>query len=204
MNIMNFITLETSLSHPNLRVLRKALRVLREGGIILYPTETSYALGCDAGNSKARVRIFKIKGRSKSKELPLIVGSEAMARRLYRVNALAARLMKKYWPGPLTLLLDARRGGKSAAIRVPGSVIARVLSRRLGRPIVSTSANLSGKQACFSARTALRQLRGKGIDLVLDAGRLHRRKPSAIVDARCGQLCILRRGSKEIKKSDIN
>ena len=175
--------------------LNKSIDILKKSGVILYPTETSYALGCDAGNDKAKARIFEIKGRSKNKELPLIAGSEVMVSRFCKVGMASAALMKQFWPGPLTLVLDARRGKGSVAIRVPGWDLVRMLSNRLGRPIVSTSANLSGRATCYSARAALRQLGGRGIDLVLDAGRLPRRKPSTIIDDRGKKLRILRQGA---------
>lgn len=178
--------------------LEESVDILKKGGIILYPTETAYALGCDASNHKTRALIFEIKGRSKNKDLPLIAGSEAMVQRLCKIDALSARLVKKYWPGPLTVVLDGRRGKQSVAIRVPGLSVARALSLGLGRPLISTSANLSGKPTCYSVRAALRQLGAGGVDLVLDAGSLPRRKPSTIVDARSGFIKILRQGSMKI------
>lgn len=182
-------------------VLGRCIDILKKGGVILYPTETSYAVGCDALNRQARVRIFEIKGRSKNKDFPLIAGSKAMVRRFCKVNAFSARLMNNYWPGPLTLVFDGRRGKQSVAIRVPGSSVARALSLGLGRPIVSTSANLSGKPTCYSVRAALRQLDGKGIDLVLDVGCLARRKPSTIIDARGKEIRIVRQGAVYLKRS---
>ncbi len=174
--------------------LEKSVDVLKRGGILLYPTETAYALGCDAGNSAAVARIVRIKQRPPGKQFPLIIGNEAMARRLCKVNAQSAKLMKRFWPGPLTLVLSVRRGKGSVAVRVPGSAMARALAMRLGRPIVSTSANRSGWPACYSVRSALRQLRGESIDAILDAGALSRRRPSAIIDARGGNICIIRSG----------
>lgn len=179
---------------PAKSALEKTAEVLKQGGVILYPTETAYALGCDAKNSAAVARIARIKKRPQGKPFPLIAGSEAMVRRLCKVNAESARLMRRYWPGPLTLVLDVRRGDASVAVRVSGSDMARAISVRLGRPIVSTSANRSGQPSCYSVRSALRQLRGQAIDVILDAGALPRRKTSTITDARKEKIRIVRQG----------
>src|SRR3989338_9502620 len=88
---------------------RAAIAHLRSGGLCIYPTETAYAVGCDATNARAVAHVFAVKGRARGKPLPLIVASSAMAWRYARPTQLARRLAQRYWPGPLTLVLAARR-----------------------------------------------------------------------------------------------
>jgi L-threonylcarbamoyladenylate synthase len=199
-------------SSPKPTALAEADAVLRRGGLVVYPTETAYALGCDATNSAGMKKIFKIKRRESWKPLPLIAASTAMVRRFAKLEGLNARLAASFWPGSLTLILPspihlrsvtAVTERRSVAVRVSAHPVARELSRRLGRPIVSTSANLSGGPNPYSAMDVLRQL-GLMPDLVLDAGRLPKRSPSTIV--RCDECCceILRPGpiaEKEIHAS---
>lgn len=197
---------------------------LRRGGLIIYPTETAYALGCDATNQKAVDLVFKIKHRPKNKPLPLIASSLAMVRRYCRLSATEERLARRYWPGPLTLVVPSLRSlpaGKAGrglrgglvkgvvakngtvAIRVSSHPIARELSRGLGRPIVSTSANISGKGESYSVEEVKGQLKNVGADnyppiLVIDGGRLPKRKTSTIMKIEKGKVKILRQGEVEI------
>ncbi|MFH1142341.1 MAG: L-threonylcarbamoyladenylate synthase, partial [Candidatus Uhrbacteria bacterium] len=142
--------------------INKAVDVLRSGGTVVFPTETSYGLAVDATNHQAVDRLMKIKGRG-SKTLSVIVSSLAMAKQYVRVEGLAWKLARQFWPGPLTIVLpilgkDARKGvnrndiltdvfpkhcikDNQIAIRVSAHPIARELSKQLGRPITATSAN---------------------------------------------------------------
>jgi len=213
-----------NLKHPDSRVIKKAGEVLRRGGVIVYPTDTAYALGCDVTNKSAMADVFKIKERPLEKALPLIAGSVAMVKKFCKIDKISARLMKKYWPGPLTLVLSIKynvssilRKNKTIAVRVPDCKIARLLSLKLGRPIVSTSANLSGRPSCYSVACVLRQFKiplnppdghrgdgdspfGKGSGrrprdfLILDAGPLLRQKPSTIAKIVGEEVVIIRQG----------
>ena len=94
---------------PDPRLIREAALVLKRGGLVVYPTETAYALGCDAKNARAMRRIRTVKGREKSKPLPLIAASLSMATRLANFDVFSLALAKKHWPGPLTLILPVPR-----------------------------------------------------------------------------------------------
>lgn len=187
------------------KLVRQAVRVLRSGGVVIYPTETSYALGCDAQKAHAVAQIFKLKGRSKTKQLPVITASRAMAERFFILGANARRLAQRYWPGPLTIVLKPRKtlpvsykGG--VAVRVSGHPVAQQLSRALKAPLVSTSANISGKPACFSV-TALKKQFGARLKnmFVIDIGALPRRKPSTIVAiSEVGEIQVVRQGAIKI------
>ena len=183
------------------QALAEAAGVLKRGGTVVYPTETAYGLGCDATDRKAVQKIFKIKGRDRSKPLPLIVASSGMARRYARFDPRSSALARRFWPGPLTLVLPPARTlapgvagpeGESA-MRVSPHPIARGLASRLGRPLVATSANRSGGETRYRAADVIGDL-GTLPDLVLDAGPLKKTDPSTIV--RCDECCceILRIG----------
>lgn len=182
-------------NRPDPRYLREAVEVLRRGGLVVYPTETAYALGCDSTNPKALRQIYKVKGRSLGKQLPLIVTSLIAARRAAVFNAEALRLARRYWPGPLTLVLPERSKSKrrTVALRVSPHPIARALAARLGRPIVSTSANRSGEPTKYTIISVIHDL-GLKPDFVLDAGTLKWTPPSTIIGFEKGQPKVLRSG----------
>jgi len=194
--------------------IKKATEILRRGGVVIYPTETAYALGCDATNARAVARIFKLKGRKIGKSLPLIVASKTMAGHLITVDPVRSLMISRFWPGPLTIVARAWRGNPPAggprptdrlapgvvakdgtiALRVSSHPVARALSRGLGRPIVATSANRAGDPPTYTTRDAIEDLHGSP-DLVLDAGRLPRRKSSTIIKIVNGRVQVLRQGS---------
>lgn len=185
--------------HLDSKILREAAAVLKSGGLVVYPTETAYALGCDAASSKARQRIFEVKGRGGDKKLPLIVSSLTMARRLaYRQAGVAElppaalRLARRHWPGPLTLAVSP-----TVALRVSPHPVARGLAQALGRAVVSTSANRSGEPAKYDVLGVIEDL-GLKPDLILDAGPLRPTRPSTIVGFESGQPVVLRPGPIKI------
>ncbi len=187
----------------------------------MYPTETAYAIGCDATNQQAVDLVFKLKKRVKSKTLPLIAGSLAMVQKYCQMSAIEERLAKKYWPGALTMVLNvapchSHENGNPAAlakgivakdgtvaVRVSSHPLARILSRWLGQPIVSTSANLAGEGECYSLEEVKKQFgchpeRSEGSIVLLDGGRLKKQKPSTIVKIVNGKIKILRQGEIKI------
>jgi L-threonylcarbamoyladenylate synthase len=181
---------------PDPRYLREAVAVLRRGGLVVYPTETAYALGCDAANAAARRHLYQVKGRDHSKRLPIIVSSLVMARQVANFNPEALRLARKYWPGPLTLALPEKRAASRpgmVGLRVSSNLVARTLAARLGRPIVSTSANMSGEPTKYDIPGVIHDL-GFKPDFVLDAGPLQPKPPSTIVGFDCGLPIIFRAG----------
>ncbi len=186
---------------PDAAALKKAAAVLKSGGLVVYPTETAYALGCDPKSAKAVKRLFSVKKRDASKPLPMIAASTAIAGRFVQLDRFARVLADAYWPGPLTLASSAasrlapgvasKRG--EFAVRVSPHPVAAALSRALGRPIVSTSANRSGRATGYDAPSVLKDL-GTMPDLVLDAGPLKKAPVSTIVRSSGGVMEILREG----------
>lgn len=177
-----------------------AVRVLRRGGVIAFPTETTYGLGCDPRNAQAMRRIYAIKGREKRKPFLLVASSVAQAGRVADLSRLSPRL-RRYWPGPVTFVLPAKKGKGNVAIRVSSSPVVCRLCRAFGHPIVATSANRSGEPDCRSGRAVARAFakRRERPDLILDAGALPRRKPSTVARVHeDGTIEVLRQGAIRI------
>lgn len=178
----------------------EAARVLENGGVVAYPTETSYALGCDATNAPAVKKIFALKKRSRRKPLPLIVDSLKTISRYALLNEKARVLAKKFMPGPLTLVVEMngaalpkRLSPGGIAFRISSNKFAYAIAKKFGKPIVSTSANKSGEPSIYSSRKIVSEYGGK-VDLVVDAGELAPEPPSAIVDLRGRKPVLLRKG----------
>jgi L-threonylcarbamoyladenylate synthase len=156
-----------------------AARVLAEGGLVAFPTETVYGLGADATNAAAIARLYQAKGRPAFNPLIAHVGDIEAARRIARFDAVALALAEAFWPGPLTLVLPkcencpvaelATAGLDTVAIRVPLHPIAREILRAFGGPVVAPSANLSGHVSPTTAEHVRSDLAGR-IDLIIDGG----------------------------------
>src|SRR3989304_3476220 len=147
--------------------LRKAIEVLRKGGVVAYPTDTLYGLGACIGNSEAVERVFQIKGRPSGMALPVLVSSlEQMWELVMNIPPVALRIAERLWPGPLTLVLprspivpDMVVGGASTvAVRWPAHPVPIALINGAGSPITGTSANLSGRPPARTAAEAVEQL----------------------------------------------
>lgn len=185
----------------NRRVTKKVLadvaEALRAGVVVAYPTDTAYGLAADPANPNAVRRIFLIKGREKGKPLPLIASSHEQAGEFVRFGGEARKLARQHWPGPLTIVAPKKRGRGTAAVRVPASSWACAIAHALGRPITSTSANLSGTPVIYSGSqvAAVFKSRRYKPDIVLDAGRLPKREVSTIVRLRRGKIEVLRKGA---------
>lgn len=186
-------------------VVRRALSVLRSGGVLVYPTDTLYALGCDATNEEAVRRVFEIKRRPFEKPLPVAVASIEMMRRYCELDKRAERLARAFLPGALTLLLRKKNlpdivtsGSAKVAVRIPANELALKLIAALSKPVVATSANISGMPPPISAEEAIAQL--SEVDMVIDAGRLaEERIPSTIYDPETGE--VVREG--RIRREEI-
>jgi L-threonylcarbamoyladenylate synthase len=189
------------------KVIDLAVAELMAGKIIVYPTETFYGLGCIVGNKKAVRKIYQIKGRIKNKALPFLLADMRMAGKYLKLNQTAQRLAKKYWPGPLSLVLPTtafgRRalGSADAGARISSSKFATELVRAFGQPLVSTSANPSSQPSASSADAVIEyfSLRRYKPDLVIDAGRLPKSKGSTFVRISGSEIEIIRSGDINLK-----
>lgn len=184
-------------------LIRSAVRALRSGRLVAYPTDTLYGLGADPRRPDAVERLFRAKGRPAEMAAPIIAGDvEQVERHAGRLTPLARRLARRFWPGPLTLVIAAapalsRRllgGGDTVAVRVPDHPVARTLALQLGCPVTATSANRSGAPPPTTASAVVAAL-GPGVALVLDDGPSASPAPSTIVDARGETPVLVRRGA---------
>ena len=201
--------IETRLVAADRNAIAAAARLLDNGGLVAFPTETVYGLGADARNGKAVARLFAAKGRPTFNPLIAHVPDTAAARRLVRFDAAAERLAKAFWPGPLTLVLPrqpecpvselATAGLDSIAVRVPDHPVARDILAAFGRPIVAPSANRSGHVSPTTAQHVLTDLRGR-IDLIVDGGPTPVGVESTII-ACLGEPMLLRPGG--LSRADI-
>jgi L-threonylcarbamoyladenylate synthase len=185
---------------------QEACEVLCEGGVIVVPTETVYGLSADAFNPGAVRRVYALKGRDFAKPLSLLVSDERMLREVVAaVPEAAQELMRRFWPGPLTLVFNASDavprealgGGETVAVRISSSPVVRRLLDLYGRPLTATSANRSGCGPARSAQEAMAQV-GEGVDLILDGGLLEDEMPSTVVDVSEGEARTLRQGGLQI------
>lgn len=190
--------------HPELSVmlaeieLNRAIKALTEGQVIAYPTEAVFGVGCDPDNQQAIALLLQLKQRQKSKGLILIAADYQQLLPYVDDSALSAeqrQRMLQSWPGPVTWVLPARPGlsdwltGQfdTIAVRVSDHPLVQQLCRAYGKPLTSTSANLSGLPACRSAAEVRAQL-GDQLPLVLDAATGGRLNPSEIRDIRTGHI----------------
>ena len=177
-----------------------AAKIVRDGGVVIYPTETVYGLGCAPSDPDATKRILQIKQRAE-KPLPLICSSIEIARRIVKFNPTAERLAERFWPGPLTLVLPkimdypiwVTLGNTTLAVRVPGEEISRKLAELSAGVIVSTSANKSGANPPITAKEAINQI-GNKVDVVIDGGSTKGQLPSTVLDLSGSEIWIIRSG----------
>lgn len=190
-------------SRQKQRSLEQAAAILMAGGIIVFPTETSYGLGADATNRKAVAKIFALKGRPAGKPIPVICSSISMAQKYAEVSKAAEKLARKFMPGPLTLIVEKKKGAlpgllsaSGIAFRIPGSETALAICRKLGRPVTATSANKSGEPSAYSESEVLEKFFGR-VDAIFLQGDLPRKPPSTIVDLRESPPGLVRPGPIE-------
>ena len=186
----------------DLEIAREAARCIRDGGVILYPTDTIYGIGCDASNEKAVEKIFEIKKRSASNPVLMLASSVPMVESLVEeISPQAFRLMNKFWPGPLTLLFKPKKKmpkllipeNNKIGIRIPANQFCLYMIEQCNTPVVSTSANLSGIQTSGKISELKKIFFGK-VDLIIDRGDLENITPSTIVDVTSESVIVVREG----------
>ncbi len=183
-------------------VFVEALRILENGGIVAYSTESFYALGVIATNGDAVKRLFELKRRPADKPLPIIVGdTETLGAIVKSIPERAKGLMERYWPGPLTLIFEGldsipallTGGTGKVAVRIPGRSAALNLAEALKIPLTATSANPSSKPPAIDPEEVADYFRDK-VDLIIDSGKSPGGKPSTIMDVTVNPPEILREG----------
>jgi L-threonylcarbamoyladenylate synthase len=182
--------------------IEAAAQILRDGGVLAYPTETFYGLGALASDAAALGRLARAKGRPDGKPLPLLAADLAAVEAVAELSPLARHLAARFWPGPLTLVLPARAGlpdpitagTGTVGVRIPGSDLARALSAQAGGALVSTSANLSGEPPPARVEELSRALLAR-IDGVLDGGPTPGGRPSTVVLVGAAGVVLARAGA---------
>jgi L-threonylcarbamoyladenylate synthase len=166
----------TRLSSSVQEQVEKGVSILKQGGIVAFPTDTVYGLGASIAIDSAVEKVYRIKGRARNIALPLLLADFAQLETVaISIPASARLLVDKFWPGPLTLVLlksdsvpdIVSGGGKTIAVRIPDHPIPTALARGIGTPIIGTSANLSGKPSTLTAEEVHAQL-GDRVDFIIE------------------------------------
>ena len=187
---------------PDETILQEASYIIRDGGLVAFPTETVYGIGADGTNPDAIRRIYEAKGRPDSKPILVLVSDRRDLDRLARcIPGRVQALMDACWPGPLTLVFPALESvprellgqGTTIGVRHSGAAIAGALCRAVGRPVTAPSANRSGEPEPLTAEDVAAQLGGR-VDLILDGGRSPSDQPSTVVDVSTGTPRLIRAG----------
>jgi L-threonylcarbamoyladenylate synthase len=188
--------------------IRKASKFVKNGGLIIYPTDTVYGLGCNPFNVQAVERIFETKGERKNKPLPILGSDIRCVQKIAHLNEKAMKIAKKFWPGPLTIIVPKKKslpdivtcGFSSVGVRTPNHPVAIQLITLCDGLLVGTSANKSGHKPSKTAREAAEQL-GEQVDVILDAGSTLICQESSVLDLTLEKPRMLREGP--IKLEDV-
>ncbi len=184
--------------NPQQRLIRKVCEVLDQGGIIAYPTDTFYGIGCDLYNKKAIQMIYRLKNRPLKKPFSFVCDSLKEISRYAKVSNYAYKTMKRLLPGPYTFVLEGTRlvpkimltKRKTVGIRVPDNDICLAIVKTLGRPIISTSAG-------YHAPEAIREAYNGQLDLIVDGGPLYP-SPSSVVSLIDDEPVVIREGKGDV------
>jgi len=190
--------------NPQERHISRAVAIMEKGGIVAYPTDTFYGIGCDIMNKKAIEKVYALKQRDKTKPFSFICPDLKDISTYAKVSNMAYRNMKRLLPGPYTFVLPGSKmvpkimltKRKTAGIRVPDHQIALMLARELGRPIISTSAT-DPKGQIFDDPSLLHDYFGKRLDAVIDGGPVPG-VPSSVISLVEDEAEVIREGAGDI------
>lgn len=194
-----------------IETVKMAARLIKEGKVIICPTDTVYGLICDATNKKAIKKLFQIKKRPSNKPIPIFVKDIKMAKKFAIVNKRQEEFLKKVWPGKATVILKKKKrgpeiffGGKETiGLRIPKHKFVNQLLAAVNRPLSGTSANISSQPHSTKIREIIKQFENKKFqpDLIIDSGNLKPSKPSTTLDLTGLKIKILREGA--ISKKEL-
>ncbi len=192
-------------------IIKKALAVLKKGGLFVFPTETCYGIGADATKKSAINKLYSYKTRREGKPLSIVVANIKMAKKYVEINEMAENLYKSYLPGPITVVSKGKgkvaKGVESEygtlGIRIPDHKLVLDIVKNFDKPFTATSANISYLPKPYSIKALLKNMPAKNlelIDLIIDAGELANRETSTVVDTTMNNLNIVRKGQLNILK----
>ena len=190
--------------NPQMRLIKKAADILRQGGIIIYPTDTVYGLGCDLSNKKGIERIYELKKRNRKEPLSFVCSDLKHISQYAEVTDYAYRTMKRLLPGAYTFILEASRlvpkiilpKRSTTGIRVPDNQICLALIRELGQPIISTSVkNPQGET--LGDPSVIKECFGRMVDLIIDGGIIIP-QPSSVISLVDDNIEVIRIGKGDI------
>lgn len=179
--------LKIDAKHLNLEVIQKGAQVIKDGGLVVYPTETCYGLGVNALDHTSVKKVFSVKKRLSALPIPIIVDTVHRAEKYAFFNKQAKKIAEKFWPGPLTIAVRKKSmipnilNPDRIAMRIPDHPVPLSLTKSASVPITATSANRSGELSPYSVEAVQKSL-GPIMDLILDSGTLPSSPPSTIVD----------------------
>lgn len=190
--------------NPQPRLIHQICSRLQQGGVIAYPTDTTYGLGCDIFNRQGVRTIYQIKQRDARKPFSFICADLADISRYAHVSNFAFKIMKRHLPGPFTFVLEASRivpdslvtRQKTVGVRIPDDPVALAIVRELGHPLVTTSANRSGDEPLHDPQDIFENM-GRMLDVVVDAG-VRLGNPSTVISLIDDRIEVLREGSGDI------
>ena len=186
--------------------IKKSVEIIENGGIIIFPTDTVYGIGCNPYNENAVKKIYEIKSREKIKSLPVLAYSIDIVKQIVIIDEFTEKIIKKYWPGPLTLILKLKdqKLKKSLnledkiAIRIPNSECTLKLLNKCSL-LVGTSANVSGESSFTNPQEGMKNV--KNYDVFVDGGTITSKGESTIIEIENEEIRIIREGA--LKKEDI-
>lgn len=190
--------------NPQMRLIRKAVDILRSGGVVIYPTDTVYGMGCDLFNKKGIERIYEIQRRDRKQPLSFICADLKDISRYARVSDDAYKIMKRLLPGPYTFILEASRAvpkiilpkRQTTGIRVPDNRICQALIAEMGSPVISTSVKDGGGELLSDPRI-IEELFGKRVDAIIDGG-IIAATPSSVISLLDEGVEVIRVGKGDV------
>ena len=186
--------------------IQKAISVIKKGGVLIFPTDTVYGIGCDPYNKDAVEKIYEIKSRKNTKFLPVLVHSKNIAEQIAFFDDKSKKIADKFWPGPLTIILKIKDNKLKKSLNVKDKIALRVPNHKCtlallkeSKFLVGTSANISGQASFTNPDECSRNL--KNYDLFLDGGKINSETESTIIEIENKKIKIIREGS--LNKEEI-
>ncbi|MDC0155163.1 L-threonylcarbamoyladenylate synthase [Nitrosopumilus sp.] len=186
--------------------IRKSVESIENGGVIIFPTDTVYGIGCNPYDANAVKKIYEIKSREKIKSLPVLVSSVEIVKQITIIDEFTEKIIKKYWPGPLTLILKLKDKNlkkslnleDKIAVRIPNSECTLKLLNKCDL-LVGTSANISGDSSFTDPQECMKNV--KNYDVFVDGGTITSKGESTIIEIENEKIHVIREGA--LKKEDI-